>query len=208
VRPAHELWLRAIRELNIDESCAAPIWSDLEQRYGEPQRHYHTLDHIDLMAAELLRISSTPNFLLDFAILYHDAVYDARANINEEQSARLARDHLSSLGVDDATIADVSELIMCTKKHQPSQGMNYQNSLALLDLDLMILGAPADQYEDYAGKIRCEYEWVPEDQYRAGRAKVLRDFAERERIFFLPEFHDRFDKQARANLKREIDVLS
>ena len=49
---------------------------------------------------------------------------------------------------------------------------------------------------------------MPERDYRAGRAKVLGQFAARPVIFPDTAFAARYDRQARENLARELASLS
>jgi predicted metal-dependent HD superfamily phosphohydrolase len=52
----------------------------------------------------------------------------------------------------------------------------------LLDADLAVLGAAEPVYRGYAGRIRREYAWVPEADYRKGGRRVLENFLSRPRI--------------------------
>jgi predicted metal-dependent HD superfamily phosphohydrolase len=63
------------------------------------------------------------------------------------------------------------------------------------------LGADEPVYRDYAAKIRQEYAWVPEPQYREGRRRVLERFLSRVRIY---QFLERLEGAARRNLAAEI----
>ena len=70
----------------------------------------------------------------------------------------------------------VAALIMKTKTHDAGDDADAQ---VLLDADLAILGASEPAYLDYAKKIRQEYAWVPEPEYRQGRRRVLESFLSR-----------------------------
>ena len=65
-----------------------------------------------------------------------------------------------------------------------------------------------EDYDKYAAKIRKEYSWVPDDQYRIGRKKVLQDFLNRPRIYFTERAGKELEQQARVNIEREIARLS
>ena len=81
------------------------------------------------------------------------------------------------------------------------------DAAAFLDADLAILGAAEARYARYAADIRKEYEWVPEEPYRAGRRAVLEGFLERERIYRTAVMFDEGEGAARRNLPAEIDRL-
>ena len=73
-----------------------------------------------------------------------------------------------------------------------------------LDADLSILGTSPDNYWKYARAIRNEYNWLTERDYRRGRKQVITTFLSREKIYYTNYFHERLERQARANLKAEI----
>ena len=112
---------------------------------------------------------------LVLAILFHDAVYDATRKDNEAASARLARLHLTDLGVAPGMIARVEALILATR-HGGEAAADDHDMALLVDLDLAILAATPERYAAYAAAIRREYAHVPEDQFRTGRAAVLTGF--------------------------------
>jgi len=78
----------------------------------------------------------------------------------------------------------------------------------LISIDLSILGAAPARYDAYAAAIRKEFAHVPDGDYRAGRARVLSQFAARPVIFPDPIFAARYDRLARDNLARELASLS
>ena len=194
-----------------------PALTDLGQRYGEPHRAYHTLEHIAHCLRELDAVRDHLDFaqfmLVESAIWYHDAVYDPRAKDNEEQSAQLAFNTL--LGTEafplDAgqTLANMIRL----SNHRDGFGVAIDVRdprfpiATFLDIDLAILGQDQATYDAYATAIRREYAHVPDDAFRAGRAAVLEQFLARPRIYATDHFHRKYEAQARANLTREIAKL-
>jgi len=64
------------------------------------------------------------------------------------------------------------------------------------------------RYDAYAAAIRQEFIHVSDSDYRAGRAKVLRQFAARPVIYPDAGFAAIHDRQARDNLARELASLS
>jgi predicted metal-dependent HD superfamily phosphohydrolase len=184
------------------------VFVEIARLYGGPERHYHNLDHL---AAVLRSIEGLRHLLIHpeavrFAGWFHDAIYDPHANDNEEKSAALAEERLQQLGVPPETVAAVCRLILLTKRHlaEPDD----RDGHVLLDADLAILGAPAADYQRYVGQIRQEYAWVPEADYRAGRAAVLRRFLERPRLYFTEEMYSSREERARENLGAEIARLT
>ena len=179
------------------------IRDELIAAYSAPGRHYHNLAHIEDCLALLSRVddlSSLEREILSEAIWWHDVVYDATRSDNEELSAQLAERHVRP---DIAT--EVGRLIRLTKSHDVKAGDHL--GATLISIDLSILSAEPARYDAYAAAIRQEFIHVPEPDYRAGRARVLDHFAAREVIFPDPVFAATYDRQARANLARELASL-
>jgi predicted metal-dependent HD superfamily phosphohydrolase len=170
--------------------------------YTAPGRHYHNLAHIEDCLDALARVdlSSLEREILSEAIWWHDVVYDATRPDNEELSAQLAEQH-----VREDLRHEVGRLIRLTKTHAVQPGDRL--GAILISIDLSILGAEPARYDAYAAAIRQEFIHVPERDYRAGRAKVLGQFAARPVIFPDTAFAARYDRQARENLARELASL-
>jgi predicted metal-dependent HD superfamily phosphohydrolase len=207
VNTAKSLWQQSMTELDISSQLSKSLWRSLEDLYSQPQRHYHTLAHIDAMASALARFAPEAPLPLRFAVIYHDAVYDSRRRDNEERSARLAVRSLGLLKVPSAGRRLTGRLILRTRFHEPLAGEFRQLSEFFLDLDLLILGQSESEYDSYAVSIRREYDWVSETEYRQARAGILRSFLERPQIYFTGDIRTSYESQARANLERELGRL-
>jgi predicted metal-dependent HD superfamily phosphohydrolase len=183
---------------------ARRAFAEVAARYGSPDRHYHTLDHIAALLDLLADTGTAAGPALLLAVWLHDVVYDSRAADNEEQSAAFARQWLGALGLPGGLRDEVSRLILLTKTHDVRA--DDDAGRLLVDADLAVLGAEPAAYDQYARAIRKEYAWVSEEHYRAGRRKVLEGFLRRGRIYSTPAFA-RLEAPARANLAREIAAL-
>ncbi|MGE3804718.1 MAG: metal-dependent phosphohydrolase [Gemmataceae bacterium] len=183
-----------------------PVCAELIAAYQQPARAYHNLDHLRYMFAIIDRLASCTEDMhaVELAAWFHDAVYDPRAHDNEEQSAALAERRLRELGLPPALIAQVCALILLTKSHQPASVD--KNGQVLCDADLAILGSE-NGYLEYAAAIRQEYSWVPEPDYRKGRAAVLESFLKRKHIYHTEIIRLEREERARANVQRELDRL-
>lgn len=179
------------------------IYRDLVARYGEPQRAYHTLDHV----ADCLRRLDEIRPLLarpdeaELALWFHDAVYDSRRADNEEQSAQLAAEALRAAGAGEDPVGRVADLIRLTA-HRATDLTG--DATLVCDIDLAILGAEPATFHAYDAAIRREYAWVPEAIFRQERARVLAGFLARRRIYHTPYFVNALEQQARANLEAAI----
>jgi predicted metal-dependent HD superfamily phosphohydrolase len=71
-----------------------------------------------------------------------------------------------------------------------------------------VLARPWPEYAAYADAIRAEYAHVPDDLFRAGRARVLSGMFALPSLYRVPELRTRWEERARANVTRELTVLT
>jgi predicted metal-dependent HD superfamily phosphohydrolase len=203
-------WVRLLATFGASPADAYPSFDRLVAAYSAPTRHYHNLEHLNEMfriASRLANQTDDP-VALQLAIWFHDAVYDTRAKDNEERSAEFAGELLAPLGVPPAVIERVGRLVRATAHLASAEPPADRDTAVLLDADLAILGATPERYLRYARDIRLEYHWVPEADYRKGRAAVLRAFLARPRIYHNPIMFEAGEERARANLAGELKALS
>jgi predicted metal-dependent HD superfamily phosphohydrolase len=200
-------WLSLLKSVGVPPAQAGQLLEELTACYTEPHRAYHTLDHVrDVLSwVQFLRPWAADPTGVQLAGWFHDAVYNPRAKDNEEQSARMAKTRLTALRLPSQTTQGVCRLILLTRHHLTT--MDDRDGEVLLDADLAILGAPAEEYENYARAIRLEYAWVPEPNYRVGRCQVLHSFLERGRIYVTQPMFEHREQQARINLQNEVATL-
>jgi predicted metal-dependent HD superfamily phosphohydrolase len=174
-------------------------------RYEEPQRRYHTLRHRDecFTRLEAVRGRAERSGELEFALWYHDAVYDPLASDNEARSAELAVRVLERATVAADVRDRVRALIMATRHDAPPAP---GDAALLVDVDLGILAAESARFDEYEEQIRAEFGWVPGPLFRRKRREVLSGFIARERIFVSGAFDDD-ERRARENLGRSITRL-
>jgi predicted metal-dependent HD superfamily phosphohydrolase len=210
----NQSWLRArwqglVTPLSPDRSAADVTWDTLVRHYSEPQRAYHNLSHVMalLRHADAERANIHRPDIVEFAIWFHDAIYDTRAHDNEQRSAAWARHAMLGMGIDPHITDAVAQCILATRRHEVSSHEVVDLPL-FLDLDLAILGAHEETYRQYSNAIRAEYGWVPGPAYREGRARILKNFLERPVLFFTPALAARYEMQARRNIEWELQELS
>jgi predicted metal-dependent HD superfamily phosphohydrolase len=170
---------------------------DLVRRHSEPHRAYHTLAHIEhcLDEFETVRAAARDPDAVELALWFHDAVYRPRAGDNEARSADLVR----------PISARAAELVLATRHAAPPEDPDAE---LVVDVDLAILGQPADRFDRYEVEIRKEFAWVPGFLFRRKRAAVLRSFLDRPSIYRTPWFRGRYETAARLNLERSLAKLN
>lgn len=212
-----------MREVGVGEdepNSVNGLYASILSAYSEPHRRYHGIGHL----RSCFRILDTHfhavplRGAVEMALWFHDFVYDTHALNNEEKSAEEAVYAAEErLGLSAAFAQDVSDLILATKHQHPRGSVcaddhAFQPVLlathALLDVDLSILGAQPDVFDEYERQIREEYSLVPEDAFRAGRVRILQEFLDRPRIFYNEAMRDAlYEDRARGNLQRSLRAL-
>ena len=198
-------WNRCWSGLGAQGDGAA-LMQRLVAAHEEPQRRYHTLQHL----TECLTLLERQMHLADepaeveIALWFHDAVYDVTGRDNEARSADWAVAELSAAGVSGARAERVRQHILATRHAALPQGRDQQ---LLIDIDLAILGAPRPRFEEYEDQIRAEYAWVPESLFRQNRATVLAGLLARQPIYTTAPLREALESQARENLADSLQRL-
>lgn len=187
---------------------AITLFKKITKEYQNKTRSYHNLEHIENLLIFLKKYEKEIKDIngMKLAAWLHDVIYDTKAKDNEQQSSQYAKNHLIELGISKQIIDHVIALILATEKHEIIA--NDSDSMIFLDWDLVILGSNEKDYDKYATKIRQEYCWIPYEQYKAGRKKILQNFLKRPKIYFTEKIYKEFESQARKNMEKEILILS
>lgn len=176
----------------------------LAEAYEAPGRHYHTLGHIENLLTRVEAHALQDPVVVELAVWFHDAVYEALGSENEAKSAERALAFLQETNLAPARRERVADLIRRTQDHTQPQPPHDADLLLFLDADLSILGAPEAAYWDYARQVRREYRLVPDVLYRPGRRKVLAKLLAAPVLFHTPALRQELDAAARRNLQAEL----
>ncbi len=196
-------------------------WSELDARYREAHRAYHTWRHIAEVLARLEAFSSasTRRDIIVAAALWHDAVYDLR---NDDGSPRADRDNVQASAAlfrryalhCETQAGAVEEMIMGTAAHLHAKpgGERYPGFCGdfdlFLDLDLGSLASPWDQFEANLDRIQFENPSASTaDFYRSQIAMLTRFNQPTTSLFRRLETRREWSAAAAANLGRCIDEL-
>ena len=179
---------------------------DLLRRYAEPHRRYHDTHHLADVLHSLDRLAghTPPPEPVVLAAYFHDAVYDPRADDNEERSADLAARALPRLCAPRAVTATVTRLVRLTATHHPDP--DDPEGGMLCDADLAVLGSEPERYRAYAAAIREEYAHVDDPGFRKGRTDVLRRLRGMQ-LFSTREGRRRWQQPAERNIATELKEL-
>ena len=202
---ADSRWSGLAERLGIIKPLVAFRW--LESHYEESARKYHSTRHINECLGILDRTHhlEASNPLVEYALWFHDAIYNTFSKKNEERSADAAVKVLERSGRPNADCDLVRAMIMATRHGMQPTEPPLQ---LLVDIDLAILGAEADRYAEFELQIRAEYWWLPTAMYRKQRAAVLQSFVTRPSIYATHEFRERLERQARNNIAWGLEQLN
>ncbi|MCH7335260.1 metal-dependent hydrolase [Acinetobacter sp. NIPH 2699] len=180
------------------------IFNKLIAAYNEKQRAYHTLQHLYecLVLFESIRADLNDAYAVALALWFHDVVYDPQAKDNELKSAELFDQYVAhDLSADD--VQKIKRWIIATQKHEATNELDLQ---FLLDIDLAILAASPERFEEYEQQIQQEYAWVDPEIYSIKRKEVLAYFYQAEPLYQTEYFQKYFEQSAKNNLKSAINA--
>ena len=135
---------------------------------------------------------------------FHDAIYDPKRHDNEAKSADWARAVALGAKLPNEVAGRIHQLVMATRHDTEPSGSDEK---VTVDVDLSILGAPADRFDEYEAQVREEYAWVPDIAFRARRRAIVGGFLAREAIFNTSRFAEAYEARARSNLERSLRRL-
>ncbi|MBF9220886.1 HD domain-containing protein [Hymenobacter ruricola] len=180
------------------------VFQKLAAAYEVPDRHYHTLHHIENLLTLADAAPLQDAVVVQLAVWFHDVVYQSLRSDNEAKSAEQALAFLQETNLEPARQQRVAFLIERTADHTQPQPPDDADLLWFLDADLSILGAPEPAYWEYARQVRREYRLVPDLLYRPGRRKVLAKMLAAPVLFRTPAMQAALEARARRNLAAEI----
>jgi predicted metal-dependent HD superfamily phosphohydrolase len=204
-RASLENWQQTCEALGIrdgDGECKKLIRS--WKTWG---RHYHTLGHLDACLREFDAVRSLAEAPAEvaMALWFHDAVYKTYRKDNEAKSAMWAVRFMHTHGAVTNVAARVGDLILATA-HTTNELSG--DAALTVDIDLSILGQPENVYWEFERNVRREYWWVSKKKFVAGRSRILQSFLDRKSIYSVPTLRDKYEAQARLNLRNALNELA
>ena len=187
-------------------------YTDLISRYSEPWRVYHNFNHIQAMLDELDTMLSEAGPLplwfagiepmeIQMAIWYHQIFFHAQVGDNWEKSAQLFEAMAKKNRLRKFFIERVMAMIMATAHIDPPTDLSTQ---VLCDLDLAILGVSASDYDVYERQLYAECGGSAVE-FGGGRIETADILLARPAIYSTDYFREKYEGQARKNLKHTIE---
>lgn len=206
--PLFRHWKAACLEGSLDPDRWQEGYSIIQQGYTEPHRFYHNGLHLLRMLERSEHYASDirDKTVVQFSIFFHDLVYVPGRPDNEKESAAQAGSFLESAEARPELIQKVMGYILQAAQHHEAEEPEPE-LMWFLDLDLAILGASPEEYEEYRTAIRKEYAAVPELFYKAGRSAFLERMLQLPRLYFTGHFRNLLEAPARKNMAAELQQL-
>ena len=204
--PSFDRWQSTWEELGGGLPDSQWLFADLIGRYQEPHRHYHTAQHLDECFDRLdeMRDLALRPAEVELALWFHDGIYEPLRPDNEQLSADWARATSLEAGIAPAIASRIYALVLLTRHTIEPIGADAE---VLIDVDLSILAARPERFDEYEQQVRTEFSEVPESIFRQRRAEMLQNFLSRSQIFRTQHFVERYERQARSNLDRSLARL-
>ena len=197
-----DLWRR--RVTSPPSPDGATVFADLRGRYEAPFRRFHNLGHIQscLRLCDEVAALLVDRDAVEFALWFHDAVYDLGAPTNELRSAEL---FLSvSAGAPFMFRHRVCDHILATRH---ASTVHDSDRRFIVDIDLSGFGAPWDEFMRNGELLRDESSSVPDAKYHCAQVAFLSRLSKRRHFFATEYFRARFEATARENLRRVLSDL-
>lgn len=195
------LWSRCCGQRDAADS----LFRELEARYGEPHRRYHTGAHIEhcLRQFDLADDVIEAADAVELALWFHDLRYDPAASDNEQASAEIFRESAVGL-MDESLIDQVYRLIMATIHNSPPQLLDEQY---VVDIDLSSFGLPWEEFYRDSCNVRDEFPALSEKEFAQKNGGFLQSLLDRPSIYSTEFFRDRLEPTARKNVRKQIALL-
>lgn len=187
------------------DTRGAEVYTDLKNRYSEGHRRYHTPVHIAhcLKLFDLARDKMDEPDAVEMSIWFHDVIYDARAQDNEEKSANYFIEVCAD-DVEQGFKSKVCDLIIVTMHtHLPDSN----DEKYMVDIDLSSFGLPWARFLKDSKAVREEYRHLSDREFYPAQKKFLQSLVSRKHFCFTKFFRDRHEKTARENIERYLENL-
>lgn len=199
-----KLWRRCLIDGANDDS--ARIHQLLLDAYREPQRHYHSLAHIEQcmgMFDACKSLATNPD-ALELAVWFHDVIFEPDQADNERRSADLY------LQLSDGVQADemrrlVERLIMATL--HDGNSLQDPDAVYMVDIDLSSFGLSWEEFLRDSENLRRENANLSDAEYYRRKKEFQNCLLDKERFYRSDFFAERLENQARSNLSRYFEFV-
>lgn len=191
-----------------DTELAREAWDILYDRnYSDCKLAYHNAGHVMTMYRYLEKTNEPYNECLDWAVLFHDIVYDDKPQKEYRSALKFSEMKAVYKGCDLNPIdeAQVAELIMATEKHY----VTYPKYSAIIRADLHALTDPVMTFYNFKSILKESmylYE-IDERTFADNNIKFMGDLYKRvEMNMDLDSTHREFYKDVKRGIVSTINL--
>ena len=199
------LWQRCLLDGASDDSVN--VHRRLLDGYREPQRHYHTLAHIEQclsMFDQCKSLTHNPD-ALELAVWFHDVIFEPGNRDNEARSAELYL-QLSNAVHDSETRSLVDRMIMATLHNGGS--LQDDDARYMVDIDLSSFGLSWEEFLRDSQNLRRESAHLSDAEFYQRATSFHNCLLAKDRFYLSEYFAERLEVQARDNLARYFEYIS
>lgn len=177
----------------------------LDERYSEPGRHYHNLNHVGYCLGQLdgVREQLHDADAAELALWFHDAVYETGADDNELRSALLFDRHLG-IHLPSGRADRIHARIMATV--HPS-GAVERDAQFVADIDLSGLALSREAFRRDTEDLRRERHHLTDSQFELGTVGFFRKLMAGPSIFLTDHFRANYEQPALRNIVELINEM-
>lgn len=202
---------RAIGASASEDELVATALS-LVDRYSEPQRVYHNIDHLIFTLTKVDELASSTHHpdTVRIAAWYTNCVfspvkepiYIETNGVNENDSASLAHHQLLGLGVDSEICDRVKEMILGIKtaRYESPCDIDIQ---VLHDAVLAMLGGTPQEFRNFVSLVRQEHSEISCLDFIVAARQTISNILELPKIYLSP-MGSVWELPARQNLEAEL----
>lgn len=203
----YEQWRGLCSRIGIKD--VSPIYKKLKKAYAPSINGYHSLkNHIHPGLIELNKVIGLADFpnALKLAWFFHDSVNVPGSKTNEEDSVAFACDSLENQGLDSYFILYMQDNIIATN-HFHIKPKTIDEKI-IVSVDLVPLGLSPEEFDRNTALKRKEYHMYSYEDFKRETINIYNFFLKKDTIFPIKEFEEKYEYQARANMKRIIKKYS
>jgi len=154
-------------------------YQDILEKYSEPWRHYHTIDHVMdiVLKVERYIVSPKEKMILILAAIFHDVIYypwnKSKNQSNEYLSAEYFKEwYLGKYNREDEIYHAVRTIIINTETHKSLVKGDLSDKFNNLDTEILFHTSFTEVLK-YEHKIYKEFSMASTKQYKKGRMDFL-----------------------------------
>ncbi len=215
-------WISVFAGLGVTSTAWIDAeWSRVSWAYNDDRRHYHDMGHIayGLGMMRKHRDLITNVLALKYAWIRHDEKYVAHARpkglpTSEAWTTAIADEALADLNRLDLVAKPITmefrqcvvDLISVTH-HSDKFPPKTPDEKLLADIDWSPMAAPWPAFLRQRREIRAEFIQYSDEDFAVGRAGFIMELRGRASHFHLPQFKSLYDRQAKENIEKEVELL-